>query len=253
MRYFLFGVLPYLALGILAGGLYAKGRAWRGAETPVWAAPFDREDSPAGPARLFGLGGTRMLGPWLWPATILFHYSLAMILFWHLRLVLPSIPEWFGYLRVPVIAAGFLLPISLFFLLMRRSICPVARVISKPADTLALLLLLAVSLSGLAVGHLFRVNLVEVKMMALGVVTLKPYLPDGLGSPVAFILHFFLAMVLLIYIPFSNLTHGLGFVLSLRKKKGEAPWLKKTTPSVWPNRLKMQEKLIPNRTVESRF
>jgi nitrate reductase gamma subunit len=87
------------------------------------------------------------------------------------------------------------------------------RFISLPADHLAVLLILGVVFSGLMVRFFFKVDLVAVKELALGVVTFSPVTPaDSIG--LSFYIHLFLFCALLAYFPFSKMVHMAGVFLS---------------------------------------
>jgi nitrate reductase gamma subunit len=105
-----------------------------------------------------------------------------------------------------------LIVVALAFLLGRRFFDPLVRYISLPADYLALFLLLSVAGSGILMRYLTRVDLVAVKDLALGLVALRPRVPEGVSLP--FYVHLFFVSVLFAYFPFSKLMHMGGVFLS---------------------------------------
>ncbi|MDR1321753.1 MAG: sulfate reduction electron transfer complex DsrMKJOP subunit DsrM [Gracilibacteraceae bacterium] len=159
---------------------------------------------------------------WLWFFALMFHWSMLFILLRHLRFVLQPVPGWLLGLEA---ADGFLqigLPVlyitdiffltGLTFLFLRRVALPRLRYISLPSDYLAVLLLIAVGLSGLATRFIWRADITGVKEWALSLVTLRPE-PLAAASP-AFLTHLILVMCLIAYFPWSKLAHAGGVFLS---------------------------------------
>jgi nitrate reductase gamma subunit len=60
--------------------------------------------------------------------------------------------------------------------------------------------------------YFYRVDVTAVKELTMGLVTLQPVVPDGLGM--LFFIHLFLVSVLAAYFPFSKLVHMGGIFLS---------------------------------------
>jgi len=159
---------------------------------------------------------------WLWAAALLFHYSFLVVFLRHYRFFVEPVPgvvailqglDGFFQVGVPVIYLTSLgLVAGLGYLLARRLVDPRLRYISLPADYFPLFLLLGVALSGLGMRHLWKVDIVKVKELAMGLVTLHPVVPDGI-API-FFAHLFLVSVLLAYFPFSKLVHMAGVFLS---------------------------------------
>jgi len=86
------------------------------------------------------------------------------------------------------------------------------RYLSLPSDYFALFLLLGVVLSGISMRYLTKVDLVAVKELSLGLVTLRPVMPEGIGLP--FFVHLLFVSALFAYFPFSKLVHMGGVFLS---------------------------------------
>ena len=159
---------------------------------------------------------------WLWLGAMVMHWSLLIILARHLRLVIASVPGCItflqaadGFLQVglPVIyvsSAAFL--VGLIYLLVRRLRSGPLHYISLISDYFPLFLLLGIGLSGFCLRHLAKTDIVGVKELAVGLVSLRPTVPGGIGW--LFYGHLFLVCVLLIYFPFSKLVHMPGVFLS---------------------------------------
>ncbi|SMP52708.1 sulfate reduction electron transfer complex DsrMKJOP subunit DsrM [Desulfonatronum lacustre] len=161
---------------------------------------------------------------WLWLGGILFHYTFLTIVIRHLRFFTEPVPYFVqalesidGMLQIgsPVIyQTDVILVAALLFLLVRRLASPQLRYISLPADYFPLFLILGIALSGIMMRYfaIFKVDLMSVKVLAMGLATFTPTIPEGIG--VMFFIHLFLFSVLLAYFPFSKLMHLGGVFLS---------------------------------------
>ena len=158
----------------------------------------------------------------LWLAALVMHWSLATVLVRHLRLMVNPVPffvTWIertdGFLEIgiPVLfitSATFILGVA--FLLFRRLTSPQVRYISLIGDYFPLFLLLGIGISGFWLRHLAKGDIASIKAMVLGLTHFAPVVPESI-SPL-FYGHLFLVSVLLMYIPFSKLTHMAGVFLS---------------------------------------
>lgn len=169
--------------------------------------------------------GTRLVywsSKWLWVFSILFHYSFLVVFVRHFRFFLEPVPlciqavEFMdGILQVGVprlFMSGALLLAGIVLLLMRRLNDPKLRYISLPADYFPLFLLIGVAASGIGMRYFFKTDVASVKVLTMGLVTLHPTLPEGIGM--AFYVHMAFVSALLIYFPFSKLMHMWGIFLS---------------------------------------
>ncbi len=159
---------------------------------------------------------------WLWAAGLAFHYSFLVILLRHLRLFAEPVPGFVlglqrldGFMLVGVpemYLTTALFVAALGFLLLRRLASPPLRYLSLPADWFALLLLLAIGLSGAWLRHVAKIDVPQVKALAMGLLHLSPQLPANVGA--SFYVHLFLVSTLLAYFPFSKLMHMAGVFMS---------------------------------------
>jgi nitrate reductase gamma subunit len=159
---------------------------------------------------------------WLWLGGIAFHYAFLTVLVRHIRFFVEPIPypvellssvDGFFQILVPTI---FLTDIALLaaatFLFLRRVFTPQLRYISLAADFFPLLLILGIAISGVLMRNVWKVDLLMVKQLAMGLFTLHPIVPQGI-NPI-FYVHLFLVSVLLVYFPFSKLMHAGGVFMS---------------------------------------
>lgn len=158
----------------------------------------------------------------LWLGALVFHWSFLVILLRHLRFFMEPVPalvqglerldELFQVAVPTLFVTDVLLVVALLYLLGRRFFNPLVRYISLASDYLALYLLLGVAVSGIMMRYVHRVDLLAAKQLALGLVTLRPVVPEGIGLP--FYVHVFLVSALFAYFPFSKLMHLGGVFLS---------------------------------------
>ncbi|MFH1373622.1 MAG: sulfate reduction electron transfer complex DsrMKJOP subunit DsrM [bacterium] len=159
---------------------------------------------------------------YLWLGGLAFHWSFLIILVRHTRFFVEPVPTWVlglqnldGFFQVglPVIyISGLLLVAALTYLFFRRVVTPQMRYISLAGDYFPLLLLLGVAVSGVLMRYFYKVDIVAVKELALGLWNFEPIIPVGIGA--IFYVHLFLVCMLLIYFPFSKLVHMAGIFLS---------------------------------------
>ncbi len=159
---------------------------------------------------------------WLWLGGIVFHWSFLIILVRHSRLFLLPIPGVielleFGDSIFQITVPAFYLTdaailAAVTYLFLRRVVSPQIKYISQPADYFPLYLILSIAITGVLMRYFIRVDVVSIKALARGLVTLNPTVPEGIG--VLFYIHLFLVSVLAIYFPFSKLMHLGGVFLS---------------------------------------
>ncbi len=159
---------------------------------------------------------------WLWLGGMLFHYSFLIILLRHFRFFLEPIPgfvellssvDGFFQILVPTIfISDFVFLGAVTYLFLRRVGIPQLRYFSLPADYFPLFLILGIGISGLLMRTIWKVDLLGVKGLAVGLVTFHPSVPAGV-DPI-FYVHLFLVSALLAYFPFSKLMHAPGVFLS---------------------------------------
>lgn len=158
---------------------------------------------------------------WLWLAALAFHWCLLIILLRHLRLFtepvlgfvkqLESLDSFFqvslwGSPLLYITNVVFLL--ALIYLLLRRIFIPQLRYISLPSDYFPLFLILGIGITGVLMRYFWKVDVVAIKELAMGLATFRPVVPEGIG--VLFYIHLFLVSSLFAYFPFSKLTHMVG-------------------------------------------
>ncbi len=167
---------------------------------------------------------------WTWIFGWLFHVGLLLVLIRHLRYFWPGdLPEIF-LLTQPFKYAAFAMVIGLVGLIGRRIFVERIRYISAPSDYLMLILLLVIGVSGVVMTFTNNhTDIIMVKEFASGLLILNW---SNLPTEVYFLLHIFLAFILLLIFPISKLLHVPGVFFSptlnqvddSRKKRHISPW-----------------------------
>ncbi len=161
------------------------------------------------------LGRVFMVNPFLWLGEWLFHASFVMVLLRHLRYFLNPVPGWVWAVQTPGLIAGYLLPFSLAYILVIRLLTKHEKYASA-ANMLLLVLVLGISVLGVLM-HVYKPNLVDVKLFIFGIMTFSPAsAPD---SPL-FTIHFLLVLVLVLLLPSHIFTSPL--VMYEARKRGES-------------------------------
>jgi nitrate reductase gamma subunit len=161
---------------------------------------------------------------WLWFFGLVFHWSFFIIIMRHLRFFIEPVPSCITFIEsidglmevgVPVFyMTTFGLLFGLTYLVLRRLINPQVKHISLISDYFAPTLIFAIGFTGLLMRHIpvFRVDIVKVKELAMGLISFHPVVPNGIGA--LFFVHLFLVSILLIYFPVSKLVHMPGVFMS---------------------------------------
>lgn len=158
----------------------------------------------------------------LWLAALAFHYCFLVIVLRHLRFftepVLPLVhalefADGFLEIGIPrLFQSGVIIIAALGYLLYRRLANPQVKYISLASDYFPLFLILGIAATGVAMRYFFKVDVVGVKELAMGLVKFQFKVPKGIGG--MFYAHLFLVCTLLVYFPFSKLMHMGGVFMS---------------------------------------
>ncbi|MFW9997671.1 MAG: respiratory nitrate reductase subunit gamma [Candidatus Odinarchaeota archaeon] len=216
-----FMVLPYLAVLIFFAGLAYRVLKWQ--RIPAPNVPLAFYPPPKSTAVSLALDETvfprLMKNKILWLFGFLLHLVLVLLIIGHARLFY----EYLDLLGLDAETAatfallsggtsGVLFLIAVLGLLLRR-MSIMLRKISVPEDFFLLLLLLAIGITGDYMRFATHLDVTELQSYFVSLVFLNPTLPSAVYEP-GFILHYALAMLLLIYFPFSKLVHLIGSVFT---------------------------------------
>jgi nitrate reductase gamma subunit len=219
------GILPYLAVLTFVVGMSYRFKVWFKTPQPgkmtLFPAPKGSTVKEVLAEALFFpslFKGDKLL----WSASWIFHATLALVLVGHVRVFTgfaDSILLAVGMTKASIDkmsstsggAAGVILLASAILLLARRFALTRVREISGAGDFVALLLILGI----IATGDLLRFgphfDLAQTREWALSLLSFSPVVPRN--NP-TFLVHAFLALLLIAYIPFSKVLHFGGIFFS---------------------------------------
>lgn len=135
-------------------------------------------------------------GP-LWFGSLVFHLSFLIVSLRHLRYFTDPVPGFIQDLQPCGLIAGFLLPASVVYLLSLRLLSAQDRYLTYH-NYLILGLVLCIGTTGMLLRTVFRTDLVGIKKFTYGLVTFHP---GVLQDSYLFVLHFALALFLIIILP----------------------------------------------------
>jgi nitrate reductase gamma subunit len=164
----------------------------------------------------------------LWLMSWTFHLTLALVFLGHLRVFTGLIDQMLYSMGVSQQgvswmsstiggAAGIVMVATLLLLFIRRLTSQRVREITRFSDLFALVLLLAIVVTGDMMRFAGHFDLGQTRIWAVSLLAFSPQVPqNGL-----FLLHALLAQLLLIYIPFSKILHfgGVFFTQALVQRR----------------------------------
>jgi nitrate reductase gamma subunit len=174
----------------------------------------------------FSFASLRKAGRKLWLGGWLFHLLLVVTFLTHIvTIFFPAIWSTLGYRWYEAAGyAGILFAAVILFLLFRKLVHPGIHYFSKYSDYFLILLVLSVTFLGDYTRAFGKLDQGAVSAYLTGLLTLQPVLPP---SNAVFLSHFLLAQLLLMYIPFSKVTHLIGWVLAPTRNQrnvGRSEW-----------------------------
>jgi len=228
---FVGGVLPYFAIGLFLIGMGYRIRVWIKTPQPgkMTIFPAPKSATRGILAEVFFFPSLFKGDRGLWAMSWTFHVTLVLVFLGHLRVVTGLIDstlhsmgvseagvQWMsstvgGIAGIVMLATG----LALFF---RRIYTVRAREVSSFSDFFALLLLLAIIVTGdlmrFAGSHF---DLAQTRVWVASLLSFSPVVPHS-GM---FLVHALLGQILLMYIPFSKILHlgGIFFTQALVQRR----------------------------------
>lgn len=159
---------------------------------------------------------------WLWCISLIFHYSVLVIIIRHFRFFMEPVPVAIKFIEeIDGIMqfgsprfywTGGLALCALLFLLCRRLWNHRLRYISLLNDYFPLWLLIGIVVTGICLRYFDKTEVAEVKIYIMALTHFSPISAGGING--LFFAHLTLVCVLLIYFPFSKLAHMPGIFFS---------------------------------------
>jgi nitrate reductase gamma subunit len=217
----LYVILFYAAIIVLVAGITNKILQYKRVPAPlkiaVTPAPLTR---PGVVYRFFTevvfFNSLFRATKWTWIFGWMFHLSLLLAFFRHLRYVISPDSFLWPLVNNMVVQsfghyAGFTMLIGLLGLLGRRIFVDRVRYISAPSDYLMLLLIMGIAGSGLMIAYVAHTDIVQLKAFIMGL-----FFFDWQNLPGDTVLLAHLTMVLLLafIFPISKLLHAPGLFMA---------------------------------------
>ncbi|MEM1584198.1 MAG: respiratory nitrate reductase subunit gamma [Nitrososphaerota archaeon] len=170
----------------------------------------------------------------LWLGGYVFHVALAITLISHIiNVYFHDLWSVIGYgWYEAVLYSGIFFLATLAFLLVRRLVLPNVSYISKTSDYVILILLITIVFLGVYMRSFGLVDVASVGSYMYSLLTFNPIPPP---ENIWFITHYVLAQILFIYIPFSKVSHLIGWILSTtRNMRNITRWRRHVNPWNYP-------------------
>lgn len=160
--------------------------------------------------RLLNVNDCLWLGEWV------FHVSFVFVVLRHARYFVNPVPRWIWELQVPGIIAGYVLPLSLTYILVMKMFIEKKQYVSS-YNLFLVLMLLVLSASGLLMFTSYPTDIIAAKDFAMGVVT---FIPAALPHGMLFSLHVIIFLLLAAYLPAHVFSAPLVMLDARRREEG---------------------------------
>jgi nitrate reductase gamma subunit len=230
LAFFVGGILPYFVVIVFILGMVYRFYLWVKTPQPGRMTLFPAPDSLSGGVLAESLffpslfKGDRILWIFAW----IFHATLALVFLGHVRvftaiidrilLAVGMTPEGIDSMSATAGGiAGILLLATGLLLLLRRISVRRVRDISGIPDFSVMILLIAIVVTGDLMRFGAHFDLEQTRLWTASLLAFSPVIPQNGG----FLVHAFLAMLLIIYIPFSKILHfgGIFFTQALVRRR----------------------------------
>jgi len=232
-------VLFYVAMAVLFGGIINKMMLYKRVPAPLKIAVTPAPLTTGGVVyRLFYevvfFNSLFRANKWTWIFGWIFHLSLLLAFFRHLRyLISPDTIIW-PLVNNPIVQsfghyAGFTMLFGLAGLFARRLLVDRVRYISTPSDYLMLILIMGIAATGLGIAYVEHTDIVQLKAFIMGLFLADP---QNLPADPILLLHITAVLFLAMIFPISKLLHAPGLffaptrnqVDNPREKRHISPW-----------------------------
>jgi nitrate reductase gamma subunit len=157
---------------------------------------------------------------WIWLFGWIFHAALLLAMMRHLRYFTQPVWNWVVLVQPFGKYAGFAMLAGLAALWFRRLAVQRIRYISGPSDHLMLVLLLALTASGLTMRYVAHTDIIALKQFILGLLRFdwQPMPADPILA-----VHLGLVILLMTVFPYSKLLHAPGLFFSPTRNQIDNP------------------------------
>jgi nitrate reductase gamma subunit len=231
LNYLTLGILPYVTIAVFIIGMVYRLYVWTKTPQPgaITLFPAPKEGS----GLFFGVLKESLFFPGLfkgdkllWFFAWMFHITLALIFVGHVRVFtdFPALWEALGInadqmSAISGGAAGIIIAIFAVLLLLRRVVILRVREISNFSDFFALLLVIAILMTGnlMRFGQHFDLEITRTYFSQMLTFSLTA---SAIPQSGMFMLHFLLAQILIMFLPFSKILHfgGIFFTQTVIQK-----------------------------------
>lgn len=142
-------------------------------------------------SRLFRVNKPLWIGEWV------FHCAFLLVLLRHLRYFLYPVPDWVMGIQQAGLYSGYVLPVSLIYILIIKFVIEKKRYFSSYNFFLLMMLFLS-SITGILMQTVIRPDIVEIKHFVLSALIFKSALAP---KSTLFIIHFIISLIFLAYLP----------------------------------------------------
>jgi nitrate reductase gamma subunit len=217
MEYLIYVILPYITILVLVGGVVWRLRTWwakpraKAVLFPAVSNKYVAAGKVVGDIVLFGK--TFSMSKFLWASAIIFHFGLLLVVLGHIRTIteIGFLWSWFNLDAAGIedvahamgMTAGAIMLTGAVLLTVRR-FTPNMWILSLFRDYFVLFGLLAIVMTGMSMRLWAPVHAEEIQHYAQGVLTFSPAVEIHNS---VFFWHFFLAQMMIMYLPFSKLVH----------------------------------------------
>jgi nitrate reductase gamma subunit len=150
----------------------------------------------------------------LWIGELIFHWAFLLVLMRHIRYVVFPVPQWVIGLQPAGIYAGYILSLSLIYILMMKFFIEKKTYFSS-YNFYLLFLLLLISLTGIVMKYFMRPDIVDIKHFMLSTIMLKT---ANAPNSMLFVVHFIATFIFLASLPTHIFTAPFT-ILDARKRE----------------------------------
>lgn len=189
----------YVSLLVFFGTYAAKALTWARSSPAKTARPEEMKMKTImkGVCDILFLRRLLAVNDLLWIGEWIFHVSFVLVILRHLRYFLDPVPQWVWVIQTPGIIAGYVLPLSLAYVLVVKLLIEKKRYVST-YNFFLLVLIFVISVSGLLMQTAGHPDVVSVKAFIMGIMTFEVV---AAPEDVFFIAHFIMVLAFMVSVP----------------------------------------------------